>query len=480
MCMYYMGRLLYIQFIILYVGLQWMDNQPWSDTYKCIAVHATSSKGYKYISQNFFAYDQDEMVKSGFDVSSNNNNNNNSNSGDDEEILLNPWNIDYSVVSSTSKTIRTKSGCDVNVLEHSAYGCNPSKKRNWKPFINGKPKDMSYVDFCQLQCQRKRFETRVLIDKRPGEDKGWNWHGCKGWLWTGSECILKQCSSSLQPDKVRFSETFTAGVPIDPMRCKRVTKRNSASKSPTTNDGETFAPTYPDVDTKAPTESHQTNAPTTAQSRAPTTKSQTKSPTKSQPTTTTRAPTSSETDDGYFEGPKMPNGPSPPYRYNFLIMVADDMSSAIWPYVESTHVMRDATPSLNRLMDTSTVFFNAYIQFSVCGPSRQSMMSGRLPDTTKIYNFERWLPQVSPNINTFGKYFVNNGYDVQAIGKIFHDNNKHIFGSMWADLGHFSSPVKNHFAEGNLECGDKWYCESDNGQLVDAISTNLAVKYLRG
>lgn len=142
--------------------------------------------------------------------------------------------------------------------------------------------------------------------------------------------------------------------------------------------------------------------------------------------------------------------------------------------------MRDATPSLNRLMDTSTVFFNTYSQFSVCGPSRQSMMSGRMPDTLKIYNFERWLPQTHPAINTIGKYFIKNGYDVRAIGKIFHDNSKHFFGSMWSDLGHFSGPVLNHNPEGNIECGTKWYCELDTNQLVDAVSTNLALKYLRG
>lgn len=142
--------------------------------------------------------------------------------------------------------------------------------------------------------------------------------------------------------------------------------------------------------------------------------------------------------------------------------------------------MRDATPSLNRLMDTSTVFLNAYSQFAVCGPSRQSMLSGRLPDTLKIYNFERWLPQTHPKISTFTKYFVDNGYDVRAIGKIFHDNSKHFFGTMWTSLGHFSGPIVNHVSEGNIECLNKWYCESDNGQLVDAVSTNIAVKYIRG
>lgn len=47
------------------------------------------------------------------------------------------------------------------------------------------------------------------------------------------------------------------------------------------------------------------------------------------------------------------------------------------------------TPHLDALAEdeNTVVFSNAYVQQAVCGPSRTSFLTGRRPDTTKLYDF---------------------------------------------------------------------------------------------
>ena len=49
------------------------------------------------------------------------------------------------------------------------------------------------------------------------------------------------------------------------------------------------------------------------------------------------------------------------------------------------------TPNLDALASSGLVFKRAYVQYAFCAPSRNSFMSGRRPDTTRVWNF-----QVSP------------------------------------------------------------------------------------
>ena len=45
------------------------------------------------------------------------------------------------------------------------------------------------------------------------------------------------------------------------------------------------------------------------------------------------------------------------------------------------------TPNLDALASQSVVFDRAYVQVSLCGPSRNSFMTGRRPDVTRVYSF---------------------------------------------------------------------------------------------
>ena len=61
---------------------------------------------------------------------------------------------------------------------------------------------------------------------------------------------------------------------------------------------------------------------------------------------------------------------------NVLHIVVDDLRPELGAYgLQNRH-----TPNIDKLAATGTVFDRAYAQQAVCGPSRNSFMSGRRPD----------------------------------------------------------------------------------------------------
>jgi iduronate 2-sulfatase len=72
--------------------------------------------------------------------------------------------------------------------------------------------------------------------------------------------------------------------------------------------------------------------------------------------------------------------------FNVLYIVVDDLRPDISPYrVQNAAAAR--TPNFERLAATGTVFEQAFVQQAVCGPSRNSFLSGRRPDRTAVWNF---------------------------------------------------------------------------------------------
>ena len=66
---------------------------------------------------------------------------------------------------------------------------------------------------------------------------------------------------------------------------------------------------------------------------------------------------------------------------------SDDMRPQLGVYAMDSDKMH--TPHLDALAEdeNTVVFSNAYVQQAVCGPSRTSFLTGRRPDTTKLYDF---------------------------------------------------------------------------------------------
>ena len=66
----------------------------------------------------------------------------------------------------------------------------------------------------------------------------------------------------------------------------------------------------------------------------------------------------------------------------------DDLRTEIGAYTTSHKIL---TPNIDSLAARGITFTRAYAQQSLCNPSRASYLTGRRPDTTKIWNLnENW------------------------------------------------------------------------------------------
>jgi len=103
-------------------------------------------------------------------------------------------------------------------------------------------------------------------------------------------------------------------------------------------------------------------------------------------------------------------------RPNVLFIAIDDLRPALGCYGDSVAV----TPNIDRLANRGTVFNRAYCQLAVCCPSRLSLMTGRRPDTIRVWDLKTHFRAAIPDVVTLPQHFKNHGYHTQSLGKIYH------------------------------------------------------------
>lgn len=64
------------------------------------------------------------------------------------------------------------------------------------------------------------------------------------------------------------------------------------------------------------------------------------------------------------------------------------------------------------------------MQQSLCAPSRNSILTGRRPDTLHLYDFYSYWRKDVGNFTTLPQHLKNNGYTTMSIGKVFHPGMK--------------------------------------------------------
>lgn len=103
-------------------------------------------------------------------------------------------------------------------------------------------------------------------------------------------------------------------------------------------------------------------------------------------------------------------------RPNILFVMADDLRPELASYGSVA-----VTPNLDRLARRAVRFERAYCQQAVCNPSRSSMLTGRRPDTLRIWNNGTHFRELNPNVTTLPLWFKKHGYETRCVGKIFHN-----------------------------------------------------------
>lgn len=104
-------------------------------------------------------------------------------------------------------------------------------------------------------------------------------------------------------------------------------------------------------------------------------------------------------------------------RPNVLFIAVDDLRVELGCFGDTPAL----TPHVDALAKRGVRFTRAYCQQAVCNPSRASLLTGRRPDTLRIWDLPTHLRERMPDVVTLPQHFKRHGYHTQCIGKIFHN-----------------------------------------------------------
>ena len=118
---------------------------------------------------------------------------------------------------------------------------------------------------------------------------------------------------------------------------------------------------------------------------------------------------------------------------NVLFIAVDDLRPNLGCY--GNRVVK--TPNIDRLAARGLVFEHAYCQQAVCSPTRSSLLTGRRPDATKVWDLETHFRVALPDAVTLPQYFKEHGYYCASLSKIYHHGFED--GGSWSEPAWFPS-----------------------------------------
>ncbi len=104
-------------------------------------------------------------------------------------------------------------------------------------------------------------------------------------------------------------------------------------------------------------------------------------------------------------------------RPNVLMIAVDDLND--WIGALGGHP-QSLTPNMDRLARRGVIFRHAYCQAPSCNPSRASLLTGKRPSTSGVYQNNDVWRDAMPTEVTLPQHFRLHGYEVLGGGKIFH------------------------------------------------------------
>jgi hypothetical protein len=90
---------------------------------------------------------------------------------------------------------------------------------------------------------------------------------------------------------------------------------------------------------------------------------------------------------------------SPTTRPNVLFIIADDLRNSLGAYGDTAV----RSPNFDRLARRGVLFERAYVQYPVCNPSRASILTGLLPESTRVLGNEVFFRQGLPSRRNDGR-----------------------------------------------------------------------------
>lgn len=103
---------------------------------------------------------------------------------------------------------------------------------------------------------------------------------------------------------------------------------------------------------------------------------------------------------------------------NVLFIISDDLNNYLGCYGDP----RAKTPNIDKLAARGVKFERSYCTFPLCGPSRNSMLTGLYPNSTGILGNAQIFRQTIPSHISLSQAFRLDGYFAARIGKLYHYN----------------------------------------------------------
>jgi arylsulfatase A-like enzyme len=166
-------------------------------------------------------------------------------------------------------------------------------------------------------------------------------------------------------------------------------------------------------------------------------------------------------------------------RWNVLFIMSDDLRTELGCYGSKLA----QTPNIDALAAAGVRFDRAYCQFSLCNPSRSSMLHGRYPITTGVLGNRTWIGLAHPDFVSLPKHFKANGYVTLRAGKIFHGGIDDT--EAWTEGGEpriyeRPPPIRGVYADTRAEYSDRRIVLPGNGESHgDYVTADRAIGFLR-
>jgi uncharacterized sulfatase len=103
------------------------------------------------------------------------------------------------------------------------------------------------------------------------------------------------------------------------------------------------------------------------------------------------------------------------------MIAVDDLNNRIHCYGDP--VVK--TPNIDRLARRGIRFDRSYCNYPLCNPTRTSLLSGRRPETTRVFDNNTPPRTYLGNIQFMPEYFKSHGYFTARVGKIAHGTFEH-------------------------------------------------------